>query len=529
MNLKRGPSSLPKVSSSSTPNSSLSSSVGRPALAQPPSKQSVPLDSLDIFDVDSVMETFFPEDNMPNSTTPNQTLPAFQSSAVDNHDDEEGYYKFRIAEVIGHYRIVAQHGKGVFGTVLKAIDIDPDSDGREVAIKIARRNDTMLKSGLHEIDVLKRLKNQSQGQSSYTVLYIEHFLHYDHLCIVLENLSQNLRTILTQYGKNIGLNILAVQEYARNMCLALRQCEKAHIIHADFKPDNILIVSEEKRNKVKLCDFGSAVLEKDSQIAPYNASRFYRAPEVMIGLTPTYAIDMWALGCVIFELYTGRILFPGRSNNDMLYLIQEVLGNFPKKVISKGTPELVQKHFTSDGVFKRLVPDALTHKLQAHPIHISKPSRTLHSQLFNASQGGDVLTDVPLLPLNKNEENVLRLMESFLEQCIVINPDKRITPEEALTHPFIRPYSPTPLPSPTSTPRPVQTPQTSSQSKTPPRPTSNPPDSVYRPKQQAYSGPQRSKFGQKQEKKNVGEGLMKLLQQRIAAEAQSSDTFPSSS
>lgn len=70
----------------------------------------------------------------------------------------------------------------------------------------------------------------------------------------------------------------------------------------------------------RLCDFGSAVLVTESSFAPYNASRYYRSPEAILGIKPSPAIDIWALGCVIFELYTGRILFPGTSNNDMLRL-----------------------------------------------------------------------------------------------------------------------------------------------------------------------------------------------------------------
>jgi len=84
--------------------------------------------------------------------------------------------------------------------------------------------------------------------------------------------------------------------------------------------------------RIKLCDFGSASTLQECEITPYLVSRFYRAPEIMLGLPYDYMIDMWSIGCVLYELYTGKILFQGKDNNDMLYQIQEVKGRFPNKV-----------------------------------------------------------------------------------------------------------------------------------------------------------------------------------------------------
>lgn len=75
----------------------------------------------------------------------------------------------------------------------------------------------------------------------------------------------------------------------------------------------------------QLCDFGSAFRwETENEPTPYLVSRFYRAPEVIMGLRHTPAVDMWSVACVLFELYTGRVLFPGDDNNDMLWRMMEV-------------------------------------------------------------------------------------------------------------------------------------------------------------------------------------------------------------
>lgn len=100
-----------------------------------------------------------------------------------------------------------------------------------------------------------------------------------------------------------------------------------------------------------------------NEITPYLVSRFYRAPEIskhfikliekylwirsvssqifcyaVLGLTYDHPVDMWSVGCCLFELYTGKVLFPGATNNDMLRLQMELKGSFPKKMLRKVLP-----------------------------------------------------------------------------------------------------------------------------------------------------------------------------------------------
>ena len=89
---------------------------------------------------------------------------------------------------------------------------------------------------------------------------------------------------------------------------------------------------------LKVCDLGTASFASDAEITPYLVSRFYRAPEVILGMTFDYAIDMWSIGCTLYELYTGRILFAGSDNNQMLRAIQECRGKFPVSAIASPTP-----------------------------------------------------------------------------------------------------------------------------------------------------------------------------------------------
>jgi serine/threonine protein kinase len=88
----------------------------------------------------------------------------------------------------------------------------------------------------------------------------------------------NLREVLKRYGKDVGINIKAVRVYAQQLFLALSLLKKCNILHADIKPDNILVT--ESKNTLKLCDLGSASDADDNDITPYLVSRFYRAPEI---------------------------------------------------------------------------------------------------------------------------------------------------------------------------------------------------------------------------------------------------------
>jgi serine/threonine protein kinase len=90
--------------------------------------------------------------------------------------------------------------------------------------------------------------------------------------------SMNLREVLKRYGKDVGINIKAVRVYAQQLFLALSLLKKCNILHADIKPDNILVT--ESKNTLKLCDLGSASDADDNDITPYLVSRFYRAPEI---------------------------------------------------------------------------------------------------------------------------------------------------------------------------------------------------------------------------------------------------------
>ncbi|KAL5292360.1 PRPF4B family protein [Megaselia abdita] len=277
---------------------------------------------------------------------------------TDNWDDAEGYYRVRIGETLDNRYIVSGFtGQGVFSNVIRARD--QARGNSNVAVKIIRNNEVMHRTGIRELEILKKLNDADPDDKYHCLRLFRHFDHKQHLCMVFEPLAMNLREILKKYGKNVGLHIKAVRSYTQQLFFALKLLKKTEILHADIKPDNILV--NETHLILKLCDFGSASTISDNEITPYLVSRFYRAPEIILGLPYDYGIDMWSAACTIYELYTGKILFSGKSNNQMLKFFMDVKGKVPNKVIRKG--QFKDQHFDSSCNFLYHEIDKITEKI----------------------------------------------------------------------------------------------------------------------------------------------------------------------
>ncbi|KAJ4221571.1 U4/U6 small nuclear ribonucleoprotein prp4, variant 3 [Fusarium solani] len=339
-------------------------------------------------------------------------------------DDKDGYYKIRIGEVLnGRYQIQSALGRGMFSGVARAVDI---TTKQLVAIKMMRNNDALRKGGYTEIAILEKLNDADPENRKHIIKFERQFDYKGHLCMVFENLSMNLREVLRKFGNNVGINLGATRAYAYQIFVALAHMRKCSIIHADLKPDNILV--NESRNVLKICDLGTAIDKSDAatahmDITPYLVSRFYRAPEIILGIPYDYSVDMWSIGCTLYELYTGKILFTGDSNNQMLKAIMEIRGRFTPKLFKRG--QLSGVHFDDKGQFISVERDKVLGKTTVRTMAVVKPTRDLRTRLMAASGG-----------MNDAETRDLNHFIDLLEHCLTLNPDKRIKPADALRHPF---------------------------------------------------------------------------------------------
>lgn len=339
----------------------------------------------------------------------------------DNWTDAEGYYRVNIGEILDkRYDVYGYTGQGVFSNVVRARDTA--RAGQEVAVKIIRNNELMQKTGLKELEFLKKLNDADPDDKFHCLRLFRHFYHKQHLCLVFEPLSMNLREVLKKYGKDVGLHIKAVRSYSQQLFLALKLLKRCHILHADIKPDNILV--NESKTILKLCDFGSASHVADNDITPYLVSRFYRAPEIVIGKPYDYGIDMWSVGCTLYELYTGKILFPGSSNNHMLKLAMDLKGKMPNKMIRKGL--FKDQHFDQNLNFLYIEVDKVTEREKVTVMSTINPTKDLLADMIGGQR------------LPEDQRKKVMQLKDLLDGTLMLDPAKRISINQALQHPFIQ-------------------------------------------------------------------------------------------
>ncbi|KAG8450188.1 hypothetical protein GDO86_002721 [Hymenochirus boettgeri] len=241
----------------------------------------------------------------------------------DGYDDDNYDYIVKNGEKwMDRYEIDSLIGKGSFGQVVKAYD---RVEQEWVAIKIIKNKKAFLNQAQIEVRLLE-LMNKHDTEMKYYIVHLKrHFMFRNHLCLVFEMLSYNLYDLLRNTNfRGVSLNL--TRKFAQQMCTALLflATPELSIIHCDLKPENILLCNP-KRSAIKIVDFGSSC-QLGQRIYQYIQSRFYRSPEVLLGMPYDLAIDMWSLGCILVEMHTGEPLFSGANEVDQMNKIVEVLG-----------------------------------------------------------------------------------------------------------------------------------------------------------------------------------------------------------
>jgi len=214
-------------------------------------------------------------------------------------------------------------GEGSYGVVIKC---RAKASGRVVAIKkfLESEEDPQIrKIALREVRMLKGLRHFN------LVNLLEVFRRKRKLHLVFEYIEG---TVLDELDLNPkGLDPAKIKSITYQVVRAIDFCHANNVIHRDVKPENILI---SKDNVVKLCDFGFArtLGPAGAEYTDYVATRWYRAPELLVGdVEYGPPVDVWAIGCVVAEMMTGRPLWPGTSDIDQLYRIVQNLGSLTSR------------------------------------------------------------------------------------------------------------------------------------------------------------------------------------------------------
>ncbi|KAG9481140.1 hypothetical protein GDO78_010408 [Eleutherodactylus coqui] len=214
---------------------------------------------------------------------------------------------------------ISKIGEGSYGVVFKCRNRDT---GQIVAIKkfLESEDDPVIKKiALREIRMLKQLKHPN------LVNLLEVFRRKRKIHLVFEYCDHTVLHELDRHPRGVPEHL--VKSITWQTLQAVSFCHRHNCIHRDVKPENILIT---KHSVIKLCDFGFArILTGPSDYyTDYVATRWYRAPELLVGDTQYGPpVDVWAIGCVFAELLSGVPLWPGKSDVDQLYLIRKSLGD----------------------------------------------------------------------------------------------------------------------------------------------------------------------------------------------------------
>jgi dual specificity tyrosine-phosphorylation-regulated kinase 1 len=204
----------------------------------------------------------------------------------------------------------------------------------EVAIKIIKSRKPFTLQAKSEIALLEKILSKDPDDNYNVVAILDHFEYRNHQCIVFEMLSKNLYDLLKNTDF-MGVSLNLIRKLSKQLFKALEFLARddVDIIHCDLKPENILL-RHPRRSACKIIDFGSSCYGTNKMYS-YIQSRFYRSPEVLLGLPYDQKIDIWSLGCVLCEMHTGEPLFAGLDQLDLMTRIVDVLGMPPVWMIER--------------------------------------------------------------------------------------------------------------------------------------------------------------------------------------------------
>ncbi|CAG9762494.1 unnamed protein product [Ceutorhynchus assimilis] len=349
----------------------------------------------------------------------------------------DGDYQLVQHEVLysmtNQYEVLEFLGRGTFGQVVKCWK---KGTNEIVAIKILKNHPSYARQGQIEVSILSRLSQENADEFNFVRAY-ECFQHKTHTCLVFEMLEQNLYDFLKQ-NKFSPLPLKYIRPILQQVLTALLKLKQLGLIHADLKPENIMLVDPVRQPyRVKVIDFGSASHVSKAVCNTYLQSRYYRAPEIILGLPFCEAIDMWSLGCVVAELFLGWPLYPGSSEYDQIRYISQTQGLPTEHMLNNAskTTKFFYRDMDSTYPFWRLKTP------EEHEAETAIKSKEARKYIFNCLDDigqVNVPTDLEggqLLAEKVDRKEFIDLLKRMLTMDQV---ERRTTPGEALNHPFVR-------------------------------------------------------------------------------------------
>ncbi|XP_053148572.1 mitogen-activated protein kinase 9 isoform X2 [Hemicordylus capensis] len=312
------------------------------------------------------------------------------------------FYSVQVADstftVLKRYQQLKPIGSGAQGIVCAAFDTVLAIN---VAVKKLSRpfqNQTHAKRAYRELVLLKCVNHKNIISLLNVFTPQKSLEEFQDVYLVMELMDANLCQVIHMELDHERMSYLLYQ-----MLCGIKHLHSAGIIHRDLKPSNIVVKSD---CTLKILDFGLARTAcTNFMMTPYVVTRYYRAPEVILGMGYKENVDIWSVGCIMAEMVLHKVLFPGRDYIDQWNKVIEQLGTPSADFMKKLQPTVrnyVENRPKYPGIkFEELFPDWIF------------PSESDRDKI-KTSQARDLLS-----------------------KMLVVDPDKRISVDEALRHPYI--------------------------------------------------------------------------------------------
>ncbi|XP_044195963.1 homeodomain-interacting protein kinase 2-like [Thunnus albacares] len=343
------------------------------------------------------------------------------SLASDISDD---FWTFTDILLGSTHRIQTFLAEGGFGYVAKCEDTRTK---KSVAVKISKNHPTVFHQAQKELAILKSLQTLDPDKCNI-IRWNGSFLHEERICLEFELLDQSLFDFMEQRC-NQPLPIKELRPVVHQLTTALTHLETVGVIHADIKPENIMIVNRHQQPlSVKLIDFGIAC--RTSAAGPESCVQtlWYRAPEVILGLAVSEAIDIWSLGLVVVELALGCPLYPAEQEYDLMKFIVETQGQPAEHLLNCGSRSTSFFHKTSEQPWRFKSPEEFAAETGYH---------CEETRFFTLSSLDDIEQMAARLMLRDMEEqNELQNLTELVKKMLQLDAHRRIKPAEVLQHSF---------------------------------------------------------------------------------------------
>ncbi|KAF1995611.1 dual specificity tyrosine-phosphorylation-regulated kinase 3, partial [Amniculicola lignicola CBS 123094] len=361
-------------------------------------------------------------------------------------DDEDGHYiVVPEADLTERYQILKLLGQGTFGKVVEAWDKRKQT---KCAIKVIRSVPKYRDASRIELRVLSTLASNDKHNINRCIHLRDCFDFRNHICIVTDLYGQSVFDFLKSNGF-VPFPSSHIQKFAKQLFTSVAFLHDLNLIHTDLKPENILLVNNAYQTftynrtipsssttsnrtarhrkvlldpEIRLIDFGSATFNEEYHSSVVS-TRHYRAPEIILNLGWSYPCDIWSIGCILVEFFTGDALFQTHDNLEHLAMMEAVCGGkIDKEIIRqvyKGPNSSRNSASSPRSYFK-------SQKLDYPNSETPKASRKYVKAMKKLPE-----TIPPHTPFN-------RQFLDLLKKIFVYDPKKRITAKEALQHPWFK-------------------------------------------------------------------------------------------